>query len=147
MVVLRCTCVAQRVRILRARHALDPLREHLHRAPQVLRRLQDERPAEVDERMKELLLRRNASQPVTQRSVGCIFKNPEEEAAGALIQAAGLMGERVGDIEVSTKHANYFVNTGHGTARQLLDLVERVQERVRDHAGVELELEVQLWGF
>jgi UDP-N-acetylmuramate dehydrogenase len=109
--------------------------------------LEDERPAEVDERMKELLLRRNASQPVTQRSVGCIFKNPEEEAAGALIQAAGLMGERVGDIEVSTKHANYFVNTGHGTARQLLDLVERVQERVRDHAGVELELEVQLWGF
>ena len=102
---------------------------------------------EIQERMESMLKERNRTQPVSERSCGCIFKNPEGTSAGRLIDAAGLKGMGVGDIEVSTKHANYFVNKGEGTAQQVLELVERVRERVREDAGVELELEVKLWGF
>lgn len=103
--------------------------------------------AEIQEEMKRYLKTRNASQPVTERSVGCIFKNPDGDAAGRLIQEAGLKGEAVGPIEVSTKHANYFVNKGGGTSAQVLELIERVRQRVRAEFDVELELEVKLWGY
>lgn len=109
--------------------------------------LDEGRPQEIDETMQSYLRRRNATQPVTEKSVGCIFKNPTGHAAGRLIQEAGLKGESAGPIEVSTKHANYFVNTGGGTAVQVMELIERVRQRVREHAGVELELEVKLWGY
>ncbi|MCA8968142.1 MAG: UDP-N-acetylmuramate dehydrogenase [Planctomycetes bacterium] len=104
-------------------------------------------PTAIQQAMKDHLQKRNATQPVTEKSVGCIFKNPEGDAAGRLIQAAGLKGEAVGPIEVSTKHANYFVNKGGGTAAQVLELVDRVRNRVREEFGVELELEVKLWGY
>ncbi len=105
------------------------------------------RAPSVDTEMEDLLRRRNATQPVTQRSVGCIFKNPEGESAGRMIQEAGLMGVAAGDIEVSTKHANYFVNRGHGSAAEVMELVERVRSRVRENTGIELQLEIKLWGY
>lgn len=104
-------------------------------------------PSVIQDEMKGYLQKRNATQPVTERSVGCIFKNPEGDAAGRLIQEAGLKGEAVGPIEVSTKHANYFVNKGGGSAAQVLELIERVRERVHSEFDVELELEVKLWGY
>ena len=103
--------------------------------------------AEIQAAMKQQLRKRNATQPVTQRSVGCIFKNPEGDAAGRLIQEAGLKGERVGDIEVSKKHANYLVNLGEGSAAEVMALIERVRERVLAEFGVRLELEVKLCGY
>ncbi len=109
--------------------------------------LQPGNALEIQKRMESMLKERNRTQPVSERSCGCIFKNPEGGSAGRLIDAAGLKGSAVGDIEVSTKHANYFVNKGDGSARQLMELVERVRQRVREHSGVELELEVKLWGF
>ena len=109
--------------------------------------LDEGRGPEHDDAMTSYLKRRNATQPVTQKSVGCIFKNPGGDAAGRLIQEAGLKGERVGDIEVSPKHANYFVNHGEGTAAQALELIDRVRSRVREEFDVELELEVKLWGY
>ncbi|HMQ21427.1 MAG TPA: UDP-N-acetylmuramate dehydrogenase [Planctomycetota bacterium] len=101
----------------------------------------------IQDAMKEQLQKRNATQPVTEKSVGCIFKNPPGDAAGRLIQAAGLKGEAIGPIEVSTKHANYFVNKGGGTAAQVLELIDRVRGRVREDSGIDLELEVKLWGY
>jgi UDP-N-acetylmuramate dehydrogenase len=104
-------------------------------------------PKAIGERMDATLRRRNDTQPVTQRSVGCIFKNPPGLFAGKLIQDAGLKGERVGPIEVSPKHANYMVNLGGGTAAQMCELIDFVRQRVKETSGVELELEVKLWGF
>ncbi len=101
--------------------------------------------AEIKQNIETLLKRRAATQPVSARSVGCIFKNPPGEAAGRLIQDAGLKGERLGDIEVSSRHANYFVNLGKGTSAELLELIQKVQDRVLEESGLRLEPEVQIW--
>lgn len=106
----------------------------------------EERPEEeIKQNLETLLKRRAATQPVSARSVGCIFKNPPGDAAGRLIQAAGLKGERIGDIEVSSRHANYFVNLGKGTSQQLIKLIQKVQDRVFEESGIRLEPEVQIW--
>ncbi|HEY6000178.1 MAG TPA: UDP-N-acetylmuramate dehydrogenase [bacterium] len=79
-------------------------------------------------------------------SAGSVFKNPPGDAAGRLIDAAGLKGTRVGDAEVSAKHANVIVNVGQATAADVLGLMSLVRERVLAHAGVALEAEVQVIG-
>lgn len=104
-------------------------------------------PKAIFERFSASLKRRNATQPVTQRSVGCVFKNPPGEAAGRLIEAAGCKGLRAGAVAVSAVHANYFVNDNGGTARDFLALMAEVRARVRARFGVELLPEVKFWGF
>lgn len=80
-------------------------------------------------------------------SLGSIFKNPPGDFAGRLIEAAGLKGERIGGVQISPRHANFFVNLGEtATARDYWRLVQLVQERVKKATGVTLELEVQLLG-
>jgi UDP-N-acetylmuramate dehydrogenase len=79
-------------------------------------------------------------------SAGSVFKNPPGDAAGRLIDAAGLKGTRVGDAEVSTKHANVIVNVGQATAADVLGLMRLVRERVLEQQGVALEPEVQVIG-
>jgi UDP-N-acetylmuramate dehydrogenase len=106
-------------------------------------------PATVDEARREVeayLERRRSTQPLGERSAGCIFRNPPGESAGRLIEAAGLKGLSVGGAEVSTVHANFIVNAGGATAREILDLVEIVRERVRAVHGVDLELEISVVG-
>jgi len=89
--------------------------------------------------------KRQESQP-REPSAGCIFKNPPGNSAGRLIDEAGLKGERVGDAEVSTTHANFIVNRGHATGADVLALIQRVRERVHQTNGVMLEPEAQLFG-
>ena len=89
--------------------------------------------------------KRQESQP-REPSAGCIFKNPPGNSAGRLIDESGLKGERVGDAEVSTVHANFIVNRGAATGAEILELVRRVRARVRQVKGVELEPEVLLYG-
>ena len=89
--------------------------------------------------------KRQESQP-REPSAGCIFKNPPGNSAGRLIDESGLKGERVGDAEVSTVHANFIVNRGAATGADVLELVRRVRARVRQVKGVELEPEVLLYG-
>jgi UDP-N-acetylmuramate dehydrogenase len=89
--------------------------------------------------------KRRASQPLNQKSAGCIFKNPPGGSAGRMIDELGLKGRRVGDAMVSDRHANFFVNTGHASADDMLKLIEDVRERVRGVYGVELENEVIVW--
>ena len=89
--------------------------------------------------------KRQESQP-REPSAGCIFKNPPGNSAGRLIDESGLKGERVGDAEVSTVHANFIVNRGTATGADVLELVRRVRARVRQVKGVELEPEVLLYG-
>jgi UDP-N-acetylmuramate dehydrogenase len=89
--------------------------------------------------------KRRASQPLNQKSAGCIFKNPPGGSAGRMIDELGLKGHRVGDATVSDRHANFFVNAGSASCSDMSRLMDDVRERVRGTYGVELENEVILW--
>ncbi|MBI3741966.1 MAG: UDP-N-acetylmuramate dehydrogenase [Chloroflexi bacterium] len=96
-------------------------------------------------RMNAYTEHRRRTQP-TEASVGSIFKNPPGQFAGQLIERAGMKGMRVGNIQVSEAHANFFVNRGGGTARQVLELIDQVRARVAEKFGVALELEIEIVG-
>lgn len=89
--------------------------------------------------------RRLQSQPIGQRSAGCVFKNPEGDSAGRLIDAAGLKNTSVGGARVSEVHANFLVNDGGATAADFLALIEQIQETVQHQFGIGLETEIQVW--
>jgi len=86
------------------------------------------------------------SQPLKDKSVGCIFRNPSREiAAGALIDKCGLKGFSVGDAIVSPIHANFIVNAGHAKAVDVLALIEKIQTEVFYKTGIQLEPEIKIW--
>jgi UDP-N-acetylmuramate dehydrogenase len=89
--------------------------------------------------------KRRSSQPLGQKSAGCIFKNPPGASAGRMIDELGLKGHSVGDARVSDRHANFFVNAGKASAKDMLALITDVRERVQKTFGVELENEVVVW--
>ena len=89
--------------------------------------------------------KRRSSQPLNQKSAGCIFKNPPGGSAGRMIDELGLKGHRVGDAMVSDRHANFFVNAGNATCADMMKLIDEVRERVRGTFGVDLENEVIFW--
>ncbi len=89
--------------------------------------------------------KRRSSQPLGQKSAGCIFKNPPGASAGRMIDDLGLKGLSVGDAQVSDRHANFFVNTGRASAKDMLALIAGVRERVQKAYGVALENEVVVW--
>ena len=89
--------------------------------------------------------KRRSSQPLGQKSAGCIFKNPPGTSAGRMIDELGLKGLSFGDARVSERHANFFVNAGHASAKDMLALIANVRERVQKAYGVELENEVVVW--
>ncbi len=89
--------------------------------------------------------KRRSSQPLNQKSAGCIFKNPAGASAGRMIDELVLKGHSVGDARVSDRHANFFINAGHATAADMLTLIADVRERVRKAYGFDLENEVILW--
>jgi len=107
--------------------------------------LQRDDPQNCIARMQQYSAQRRRTQP-TEPSVGSMFKNPPGDAAGRLIDAAGLKGTRVGGVQVSPVHANFFVNRGGATASDVLQLIDIVKARVRDRFGVELELEIEVIG-
>ena len=98
----------------------------------------------IGARMRELMAKRKASQPLEFPSAGSTFKRPEGHYAGPLIEGCGLKGRRVGGAEVSTKHAGFIVNTGGATCADVLALIEKVQKTVYDARGVMLEPEVKI---
>jgi UDP-N-acetylmuramate dehydrogenase len=89
--------------------------------------------------------KRRLSQPLGQKSAGCIFKNPPGASAGRMIDELGLKGLSVGDAKVSDRHANFFVNAGQGSAKDMLTLIADVRGRVENAFGVKLEHEVVVW--
>jgi UDP-N-acetylmuramate dehydrogenase len=102
-------------------------------------------PEELRSRIREFRAQRMNGSP-NRPSCGSTFKRPPGDFPGRVIEAAGLKGTRVGQIEVSPVHANYFVNLGGGTAREALELMALVREKVRERLGVELEPEVRVIG-
>lgn len=102
--------------------------------------------AKIVASVKQSLRRRKATQPIEMPNAGCIFKNPEGDSAGRLIEAAGLKGAHIGDAQVSTKHANFIVNKGNAKAGDAQALIRLVAETVTQKFGTTLDLEVQIVG-
>jgi UDP-N-acetylmuramate dehydrogenase len=115
-------------------------------------RVHDADPEILRRTAKESLTFRKRTQPLSLRSAGCIFQNPERErhllpegvpcSAGALIDRVGLRGERRGGARISPLHANFFVNEGGATARDVVALIDEARRRVRDAFGIELREEI-----
>ena len=102
--------------------------------------------SEIERVVKDYLHYRRDTQPLAMASAGCVFKNPPGDSAGRLIEAAGLKGVRVGDVEVSTKHANFMVNRGQARASDVMALIGKVRSAIRRLTGVRLDLELKIVG-
>lgn len=100
----------------------------------------------IKKEMDEYRHKRRSTQPITFPSAGSVFKNPPGYSAGRLIESSGLKGMRIGGAEISDLHANFIVNLGWATARDVLTLIDKVREAVHSKFGVELELEVNVVG-
>jgi UDP-N-acetylmuramate dehydrogenase len=109
-------------------------------------RFKQETTAVLRKRVRDILALRAKKQPLAHFSCGSVFKRPPGYFAGALIEAAGLKGERVGGAMVSKKHAGFILNTGNASACEVYALIRRIEERVRGRFGVQLEREVKLIG-
>jgi UDP-N-acetylmuramate dehydrogenase len=103
-------------------------------------------PDEINEKVESYRRRRKATSSVGFPNAGSVFRNPEGRIAGRLIDEAGLKGIRCGEAEVSEVHANYIVNKGHATARDVLSLMAKIRDRVYKHKGILLEPEVKVVG-
>lgn len=102
-------------------------------------------PEAIKRRMKELLAKRSASQPLDLPSAGSAFKRPVGGYAAALIDQAGLKGFRVGNAGISAKHAGFAVNLGGATAGEVKALLQEVSDKVYENSGIRLEPEIRIW--
>jgi UDP-N-acetylmuramate dehydrogenase len=109
-------------------------------------RFEKEDPEILKARMGDILALRAKKQPLRFPSCGSVFKRPAGYYAGALIEEAGLKGERIGDAMVSEKHAGFILNTANAKAADVYALIRRIEDRVWDRFGVKLEREVKLVG-
>jgi len=109
-------------------------------------RVEKEPPDVVTDRISANLKRRKMMQPVDDPSAGCVFKNPPNEYAGRLIEAAGLKGSKIGGALVSPRHANYIVNAGGATGADILALMDLIQREVRRKFGIHLDPEIRVMG-
>lgn len=100
----------------------------------------------IKDKITALIGSRKEKQPVGARSAGSVFKNPAKGFAGAMIESVGLKGYRIGDAEVSEKHANFIVNKGRAVAKDVIKLIKKVREKVRREKGVGLQLEIKIIG-
>lgn len=100
----------------------------------------------IQKRMSKFFEERKAKQPLNCATAGSVFKNPEGYSAGKLIEECGLKGLRIGEAMVSTKHANFIINTGGARADDILKLMYKIRQEVYEKTGVLLEPEVELVG-
>jgi UDP-N-acetylmuramate dehydrogenase len=107
--------------------------------------LEEEDPVEITKRMQKLWIVKKANLPMAHENTGCVFKNPRGMSAGMLIDQCGLKGESVGGVEVSQRHANFFVARQGATAKDVLQLIDVIRNRVAERMGVELETEIEIW--
>ncbi|MGD1046088.1 MAG: UDP-N-acetylmuramate dehydrogenase [Bacteroidota bacterium] len=96
---------------------------------------------------REFILKRNETQPLEYPNLGSMFKNPPNTFAAKLIEQAGLKGKRVGDAQISEKHANFIVNLGNAKAVDIVRLIDLIKRTVYQNSGLMLELEVKMVGF
>jgi UDP-N-acetylmuramate dehydrogenase len=109
-------------------------------------RMKKDKKQDVLQRIQHCLKIKRETQPLWEASAGCVFKNPPGFAAGKLIDEAGCKGLRIGDAEVSSLHANFFINKGEANAVDFMRLMEEVARKVREISGVMLEQEIRIVG-
>jgi UDP-N-acetylmuramate dehydrogenase len=109
-------------------------------------KLGKDRKEGVSARIEHFLKVKRERQPIWESSAGCVFKNPEGLSAGKLIDEAGCKGMRVGDVLVSTLHANFFINAGNASAADFIRLMHEVGARVATAFGITLEPEIRIIG-
>jgi UDP-N-acetylmuramate dehydrogenase len=100
----------------------------------------------IQSKIENFLRIKKRTQPLSLRSAGCVFKNPKGKFAGELIDKAGLKGKRVGGAYVSYKHANFIINRGDATSKDILTLMDLIKERIKEIFGIELEPEIHIVG-
>jgi UDP-N-acetylmuramate dehydrogenase len=98
------------------------------------------------EKIKALLAKRMAAQPLDKPNAGSTFRNPPNDFAARLIESCGLKGFTIGGAQVSTKHANFIINLGDATAKNIEDLIDHMQATVKDKTGITLQREVRIIG-
>jgi len=101
---------------------------------------------EIESKIKQNIEIRKTSQPLDKFSAGSIFKNPPGYYAGELIEKVGAKGLSRGQAEVSSRHANFIVNNGGASARDILFLIEEIEKRVKNNFGIKLEREIEILG-
>lgn len=108
-------------------------------------RLQPDDPEEITRHMRKLWISKKATQPYSFQSAGCVFKNPRGMSAGLLIDQAGLRGTRIGDAEISDRHANFIVSHPGASSNDVQRLIDLARSKVAEQFGVDLELEIEVW--
>ena len=108
-------------------------------------RLPEDEPEEIRRRMLSFRRRRQATQPLTERSAGCVFANYPDQSVGALVDELGLKGLRVGGAEVSSVHGNFIVNRGEARAADVLAVIDRLREELIRATGRTPRMEVEIW--
>ncbi len=101
---------------------------------------------DIRDKMAEFARRRQSKQPLEFPSAGSVFKRPEGHFVGPLIEELGLKGLRIGDAEISTKHAGFIINRGNATASDVLELISIVRSKVRESRGIDLQPEIRIVG-
>ena len=100
---------------------------------------------QIDQSIRDFLKKRWEAQDVSAFSAGCVFKNPISDSAGRLIDLCGLKGKRIGDAQISGRHANFIINRGRAKAEDILKLIGFVKDRVKEKFGINLEEEIKIW--
>jgi len=139
----------ERVRFSRAEMTFSYRDSHVPAGMVVTRvrlRLRQEAAAQVSSKVRELVSKRKSSQPSGYPNSGSMFRNPQGDFAGRLIEAAGLKGKRIGQAQISERHANFIVNLGGAKAQDVHDLMDLARAQVKQQFGVELVPEVRLLG-
>ncbi|MEO8722878.1 MAG: UDP-N-acetylmuramate dehydrogenase [Sphingobium sp.] len=106
-----------------------------------------ESPEVIQAEMDKIAAAREASQPLRTKTGGSTFKNPDGHKAWQLVDEAGCRGLQIGGVQVSAKHTNFLINTGHASAAEIEALGEEVRKRVKDKSGIALEWEIQRVGI
>ena len=109
-------------------------------------RVKEGDPVKIRAEMERYFKHRKSSQPLSKPNAGSVFRNPDGDSAGRLIEASGMKGRRVGGAAISDKHANFIVNEGDATAADVVNLMRQVSEAVSQDHGVELRPEIRFLG-
>jgi UDP-N-acetylmuramate dehydrogenase len=100
---------------------------------------------DTESAIKRYLQQRRETQDLSWASAGCIFKNPRGDFAGRLIDRCGLKGKNIGGAFISNKHANFIINKGKATSRDVLKLMEMIKEEVKKRFNINLKPEIKIW--
>ncbi|OGY88520.1 MAG: hypothetical protein A2458_00195 [Candidatus Kerfeldbacteria bacterium RIFOXYC2_FULL_38_9] len=117
---------------------------------EVLFQLRQEEKAKIQQAIKQLTDLRQTTQDLSSFSAGCVFKNPTDQTtvpAAKLIDDLDLKGKKIGGAQISSKHANFIINTGTATAEDVIMLISYIKQQVRDKCGVQLQEEIEYVGF